>query len=541
MDENGQQQSGVDRDGTNNQEVVVETIAAEDVQQQSSVEPTAVPTVDQPAEATVESTVDSPADVNASPAASPTVTPAVTPAVMPTAEVSPAKQPGKKRLVLLIAIIAAIVLVGAILTMIALRKDDTETARTANVSKVSLMGAELTIVDGEVQVSSDNVTWHDAKVGDQLKQGSYVRTQPSSRTVIALDDGSAIRINNGSVVKLDNLAVNNVVVTNVSGEVYTRVVPSSRKFSVKIADEQYVAMGTAYKTVNTAETAGVEVYHSTVKVVHSGVDVTEGKYYYTKAGTAATQQTLSDIPVEKVKQDAFLAWNYEQDKQNSEFKDKLGYLTKIDEPTAQQTAATANKTTTTTTPSATSKITLTGVAGDSGIKLTWSLTGLSAPNGFKVVKSLAANPTYGKDSYIYVSSPSATSYTYSLKDGKTYHFRVCIYTGDGCSTYSNDVAVQAPLKEGSSSEDPTGTLTLTGTGGNTVSWVLNGSSPKGYKLVWSTSSAPVYPGSDYNYYSDPSTKNGTVNASAGTYRVRVCMYTGGGCTNYSNEITVVIP
>lgn len=444
----------------------------------------------------------------------------------------------KKRKLVLGVVVAAIVLVAAsgfAVVMNSLNKNEPKQTQTATVPKEALMGAELTIVDGTVQTSSDNKSWQDAAVGGQIKQGMYVRTQPSARAVIALDDGSAIRLNSSSVVRIDNLGTKNVVITNISGEVYTRVVASSRKFNVKIADEQYVAMGTAYKTINTTETSGVEVYHSSVSVVKKDVAVAEGKYYYLKSADASQQQKVSDISVEKIKQDTFVAWNYEQDKQQSEFKDKLGYLTKIDEPVAVKTQT---QTTTQTTQTTQSKITLSGKAYDGGVKLTWSLTGLTAPKGFKVVKSLSANPSYGKDDAVYVSKSTSTSYAWTIQNGKTYHFRVCIYTGDGCSTYSNDVTVTAPLV---SEAEPSGTLSLSAGSGKTVNWSMDGTAPKGFKLVWSSSPSPVYPGSSYNYYSSEATRSGTVDADPGTYYVRVCMYTGGGCTNYSNEITVTIP
>lgn len=456
-----------------------------------------------------------------------------------TPQPAPIARPARKRkLVLVIGLAIALLLtaIGTVLALTVLHKDSADQKQTESVARVTLMGAEVTIADGIVQISIDNKTWQDAAVGVQIKQGMYVRTQPSARAVIALDDGSAIRLNSSSVVHVDNLGAKNIVITNVSGEVYTRVVASSRKFTVKVADEQYLAMGTAYKTINTTETNGVEVYHSSVSVVKKDVAVAEGKYYYLKSADASQQQKLSDISVDKIKQDTFVAWNYEQDKQNSEFKDKLGYLTKIDEPAV--TAQTAKTTPSTSVQTTQSKITLTGVAYDSGVKLSWSLTNLSAAKGFKVVKSLSANPTYGKDDYAYVSKSTSTSYKWAITNGKTYHFRVCIYTGDGCSTYSNDVTVTAPLV---SEAEPSGTLSLTAGSDKTVNWTMDGTAPKGFKLVWSSTTAPAYPGSSYNYYSDQATRSGTVDADPGTYYVRVCMYTGSGCTNYSNEITVTIP
>jgi FecR protein len=432
-----------------------------------------------------------------------------------------------------IVLVLMLAVVGAALAF-SVFKDDEKQTQTTQVPKVALMGAELTVADGYVQTGPDNKLWEDAKVGDQISEGMYVRTQPSARAVIALDDGSAIRINGNSVVKVNSLDVASVVITNVSGEVYTRLVKSDRQFSVKVADEEYVALGTAYKTVNTADIKGVEVYESIVKLTKTNIEVPEGKLYYKTSNNAELSQKITDITVDKIKQDTFVAWNYEQDKNNTEFKDKLGYLTKIDEPVAPPTPPVTTKTTT-----ATASIKLTGTAYETGVKLSWKLSNMTAGKGFKVVKSLSANPTYGKDDAVFVGA-TTSSYAWKIKDGKTYHFRVCAYTGEGCSTYSNDITVTAPMVTVADPQ-PSGTLSLSQTSGADFSWVLDGSSPYGYKLVWSTSTAPVYPGNDYAFYSDEATKSGTITASGGTYYVRVCMYNKGSCVNYSNEVVVTLP
>lgn len=198
-----------------------------------------------------------------------------------------------------------------------------------------------------------------------------------------------------------------------------------------------------------------------------------------------------------------------------------------------------------TSSTASSQLSLSGYAYDSGIKLTWSLNG-TAPKGFKVVKGLSPNPSYGKDEAIYVSGSSERAYAWKITDGKTYHFRICIYNSDGCTAYSNNITVTAPKKQESNTGAlPSGTLALMHNGANNFSWTLNGSAPYGYKLVWATGSQPVYPGSDYQYYSSKDTKSGTITTLPGTYNVRVCMYntsgTGDKCLNYSNQITVTIP
>lgn len=95
---------------------------------------------------------------------------------------------------------------------------------------------------------------------------------------------------------------------------------------------------------------------------------------------------------------------------------------------------------------------------------------------------------------------------------------------------------------------PTGgvsSISLSGSGGS-VSWNVVGYAKKGFKVVWSKIAGPTYPtrsSDEYHYLSNPSTVSDSIDGfdGPGTYFVRVCEYTGGGCGVYSNQITVSLP
>lgn len=77
-------------------------------------------------------------------------------------------------------------------------------------------------------------------------------------------------------------------------------------------------------------------------------------------------------------------------------------------------------------------------------EITWSLTDMTSPKGFKVVIDEAENPVYPGNEYHYYSDPDKHTDTWTgLKAGQTYHFRVCEYLGGYCGTYSNDVSITA--------------------------------------------------------------------------------------------------
>lgn len=191
-------------------------------------------------------------------------------------------------------------------------------------------------------------------------------------------------------------------------------------------------------------------------------------------------------------------------------------------------------------------IKLSAVAVDGGIKLSWTVGGINALDGFKLVKGTTPNPTYPGNSYIYITDTAKRNYTWAINDGKTYNFRICQYVEGKCAIYSNNIAVKAPLKVVDEINDSVGEVTsiaLSSAGGSKISWKITGYSESGFKVVWSKTSGPTYPcreGDKYHYYSEPSKSSDVLEAfdGPGSYYVRVCEYLGGKCGLYSNQITV---
>jgi len=188
------------------------------------------------------------------------------------------------------------------------------------------------------------------------------------------------------------------------------------------------------------------------------------------------------------------------------------------------------------------EIVLAASANGSTVNLTWTMSGMDSPKGFKVVKNTTGSPVYPGDAYHYKSDPSTRSDQWTgLGDG-TYYFRVCEYLGGSCGVYSNQVAVTID-SGGISGGDGEIALSATSDGNNVnLSWSVSGiDTTKGFKIVKNTSGNPVYPGDSYKYLSEPSTRSYTwTGISAGTYHFRVCEYLGGSCGTYSNDVEVTV-
>jgi len=484
------------------------------------------------------------------------------------------------------------------------------------VEHMGEIGANLEYSEGTVEIYDGN-EWIVATEEIDLYQDYKIRTKADSKAIVTLDEGSVLRLAANTELALTSMDPEHIVVTNVTGSVYSRVVKAERDFEVLAGDVTYKSLGTAYKTINTEAEKSVEVYHSEVEII--GMDSEEqilvkqgNKYYVYNKSNPENEGKIIEVNPEEIVKDEFVMWNKEQDEQIQEFKEEMGNLMDLNPPTlavsepvnglktrsekvwvkgeteigsvvkingvdvantdgkialevalnvgansikVESIDAAGNKTVVTLTvtrelePTPTnkpapvvSKISLYGTKVDGGISFSWNVQNLNTSHGFKLVKSTGAYPVYPGNSYKYLSSGSQRSYTWNIKDGRTYHFRICQYNGNGkCLKYSNDITVTAP-----SSSPAIGVNSISTSGsGSSINWSVNGYSSKGFKLVWSKNTNPTYPtrsGDKYHYFSSPSTTHGTIEAfdGPGTYYVRVCEYLGGACGKYSNQITVTL-
>ena len=433
------------------------------------------------------------------------------------------------------AIFAAVLVVGGIVGAFVLMSDsDDEAAEEVAVEapvqeRVTTLGAAVATIEGTVETSTDGATWTAAEAGQSLANLDYVRTLDSSRAIVLFDDGSVVRLDSNTELYLSSLEADALEVTLMDGQVYSRVVESDNQtFTVVTANERFQALGTAYKTSTDGTKDELEVYQSQVKVESADLDVEEGNKY------DSDSKEKSALDLAALDSDEFAQWNKQKDSESEDFKDKLGVLKDREEEPAPAPAPTAG------TPAG---ITLSASTGDAGVNLSWSMSGVSSTQGFKVVRSISdSTPTYGENDAIYVGDPGARSAKWYSDNGGTHYYRVCIYFEGTCSTYSNAVQATSPLVQ----KEPvvSGTINLA-INGQTLSWSLGGgTAPHGYKVVLSESPSPVYPANSIQYIGAGTTSATLPDKAAGTYYVRVCKYTNGtqeaGCVDYSNEVEYVV-
>jgi hypothetical protein len=446
------------------------------------------------------------------------------------------------RLILAIAVSAGVFAIGYVLRPDLFGSEEVSRfgimgKRGGEVSGPAI-GGELVYAEGGVEHRHITGSWMHAETGIEIRQGDTVETLDDGLAIILLDDGSVLRMNSNSQIKFMSLNPSNMKVQLVGGEVYSRVAPLERDFCVMAGENFYKSLGTAYSTVYEEYEKGVKVFHSKVRVTDSNGQevavVDEGKKLYLKYGSnPEIEGVVTDISDIDIEENDFLKWNIEEDKLPvKDSKEEYTSDASYDDLAGSSSSL--------------------SVSYDGDGIVSWDVSD-NSPKGYKVVWSrgeLPQYPTRSSDKYEYYADPMARyGSVYAFDGAGMYYVRVCEYLGSVCGAYSNQIAVDLESRDtdfGSAKAVPTGELTsitVMSDGGKNVTWVTDGSSSMGYKVVWSKVSSPTYPTRStdkYIYLDSPTASSAELYGfdGAGTYHVRVCEYLGGKCGVYSNELTV---
>lgn len=169
----------------------------------------------------------------------------------------------------------------------------------------------------------------------------------------------------------------------------------------------------------------------------------------------------------------------------------------------------------------------------------WTAAG-SFPSGFILLKSLRNPlPKFGNDpSEPVPGGGTASSYSFSIIPGLTYHIRICQSYSSQCAVYSNVITFNSSAVM---------SLSVGGSvaGQATLTWALPSPRPSsGYGIIRLKGTGdPALDGKMVDSVLDPKTGTfvdiGLISGS--TYSYRVCTLSGLNCTAYSNKVTFKIP
>ncbi|HMQ95961.1 MAG TPA: FecR family protein [Candidatus Saccharibacteria bacterium] len=370
----------------------------------------------------------------------------------------------------------ALVLAATVIVYVLMQQNSSEEATGHDQSATpqtqrNVLGLQAIVVDGGAEYRAQSGDWQALAVNMQVAEGGEVRTAPNGRVVLSFDDGSVLRLDANSQARIDSLATNDIKIAHLSGTVYSRVVESDRSFVVTVDGTSFTALGTAFATTNTVSEKGVQVYQSQVKASEVAEAIAEGKQYYKMNPDKTLKDSVTDIDVSALADNAFLAWNTSEDEKDAKFKDKLGILSKVKEKSNEKAEEKekkqqAEKSVTEKTKQETEKKTKekqqksekqnnsskekvtpgTMSITAYGDKVRWSYTG-KAVHGYKmVVSKTSQTPTFGKDHAIYYPTIGDEWGELGKKDAPgTYSVRVCAYTAgtqdQPCIDYSPVVTI----------------------------------------------------------------------------------------------------
>lgn len=384
----------------------------------------------------------------------------------------------------------AIALIGGGVFIAQRRTDEADTSQ-----EQILLAANLAFSDGEVSIKLEGEDrWVEAKQDDVLHQGDMIKTGEESRAVLEIDNGDAIRLDSSTEVKLASLVPSDVVVENIEGQVYSRVMESdSNTYTVRAENLQVKALGTAYTVSNDQEKGKVTVgvVQSNVELSKDSTEVKEGKKALYDVENDKLE--LKDIEKKELETD-FMKWNKEKDQEKGF---DVGVMTDLVAPTLKITEPADGSSTT---------------AESVSVKGTTEKGAIVKVNG---------NEVENKDGVF--------STTVSLEMGEN------TITVTSTDSYDNTTTKTVKVtREEEQTEPPVPTTHINVTNvyaeGSSikVSWTYDGYRViDGYKIVVGDGYYPKYPDSydKFAYVSGQDKTSGLISdLGAGTYNVAVCGY-----------------
>lgn len=172
-------------------------------------------------------------------------------------------------------------------------------------------------------------------------------------------------------------------------------------------------------------------------------------------------------------------------------------------------------------------------------------TKVNPTKGFKIVYSkTSTTPTLGNDPYFYVTDNAARYAWVDGVPGTKYYYRICLYDGTKCGTYSpvyTYTFAGTPPPAVTATTDPA-VITITSVADSApgmvrVDWTATGTFPSGFKVLYSKTNPLPTLSDSYVVISDGTLRTVLVNVQPGQqYYFRVCKYNG-GCVVYSPAVS----
>ncbi|MEI7603499.1 MAG: hypothetical protein WCJ19_00595 [bacterium] len=410
--------------------------------------------------------------------------------------------------------------------------------------------ASLEYVEGEVERKQLDGAWLKLDEQSTLAEGDTLRVNGKGKAVVRLGEGSSLRLGDDTELEITSLNPHDLIFTNNTGEIYSRVIKLDRSFQVKSNDISYISLGTAYLTINRVGKKGVEVYDNVVNIsgkpLNSEVSVDQGnKYYFENNDDQTAIGIIDPISSEEMLKNNFVVWNKQEDEQNPNYNKNMGVLVNISVPTLTISSPSNNTITNE------DNIVIKG-STDINTKIYINNNEIATKNGYFefsvtlhdgnniILVEAVSDQNHKTIKNIYVTkSPKITDVI-----NPTIKSRIIMSSPSPTPSITKKVT---PTPKPTSTPIPNlGTLTLVVTkssDGLNFEWSVYGANvSKGYKVLLDSKPSPVYPGSNFIYLDDGDLRSYKWLVSDGkVYYARICQYIGNKCGIYSNTVTITAP
>lgn len=437
-----------------------------------------------------------------------------------------------KNTVLASCLIATLVIVGAWSVIFSNNNEkelaQNEAEEVSSIETAPAMGAIVSYIEGTVEYKDEKGTWQTATKETSLVSGTGLKTTgASSRAIVLLDDGSAVRLDANTEVVFESLTMSRVVIAQESGHLYNRVTPSeSRNYIVGTEEAQFQSVGTAFRTIANGDEEAVEVYQSSVKETSTNLSAIEGEKLIVKNYVNPDKdETKEKIDIEALKKDAFITWNKEQDQKDPNFKSSLGFLGDFDGPKIEITE-----------PAVGSTIEMESNSPSGSV----SIKGKTETKSKLTVQSKSQSGSTPVDVVVNDDGSFDTGLLTAPIGNSVFEFIATDKVGN-----KTTLSVKYVFKRKVVVQTQGITLSIDTTTDDDyiiLNWTLDGiTTPEGVKVVYSKETNPTFEDSnDKRVYVETgtTTKIDKSEISTKPYYFKVCRYTSGECDIYSNEVKV---
>jgi hypothetical protein len=339
-------------------------------------------------------------------------------------------------------------------------------------------------IAGKVLVLAPGGKWRAASARDRIGQGWRVRTASGGKASVDFGDQSIMRVTESSEARIARLGSREISVEHVSGGTYHRVHKGTR-YTVFNSDVASHALGTAFNIENRVPG------HLEILTVESAVEVAIGSHGPIKVaqGEVMTVSLSEDKKADKQPvsrerlQDERLMASVKQDEQAGF---STGIYEEVDVTGTQPPASPGTE------PVQPATVQLQGDVSDTGVTLTWGVSGDTTYQDLVLLRSEGAEPVYPDNEIARYTDTSITSASdNSIQKGHTYQYRLAATRESGEVVYSNTIVVDVPARN---RQPEAVTVSLSASpvaNGVTVEWSVSGASRfSGFVLERVVSKAP---------------------------------------------------